>query len=894
MDWKYYNPKFEYEEKFEDSSWPWVGHKYFAYDLIENIKPEIVVELGTHYGTSFWSFSQAVKDQNLDTKLYAIDTWEGEKHSGFYGEEVFETVKKIKEDFYCNLKINLIRKRFNNALVEFKDNSIDILHIDGLHTYEAVKNDFQNWLPKIKQNGIILFHDVKVAENDFGVYKFWNELKVKYITVEFYQSFGLGILFLDKKLGKELKNNEEEWQIHYSYIHEIKKNNAIQQKKQQIQQKNTEINALYNSLSWRITFPLRYTKNKLKNFKKEVVDLNNLVKKGLFVLRKDGLFVFLEKCKIFILAYSNYVSTRYFIFFRKKSAEKKVSDFISVIIPIYDRTYELKESIESILNQTYKNLELILVTDGSPKETMSIVESYRNNPRVKIFHFYNNTGNAVRGRNKAIKEAKGEFIAFQDSDDIAELDRLEKSIEFIKKYNADVVYGGWRAKLDGTRQDTGLFDGQEKLFLPNYDFSMLKTTSISPNSIMVRKKTLDDVGGFKPIMQYREDHELWLRLAYFGYKFKAIPYILTNLRLHKGNNELNFKKDDEKWKALMLTEYFKKSVIVPKIFYVIPGTRISGGIAVILAHTNGLLKRGYDISLISQDNTTSINWFPNQRVPIIALKDITNPRKNYLFENIDILIATHWATFNTVINIDSKRKIYFIQSDERNFEESKKYKEAVNKTYKYNNQKIEYMTMANWIKRWQKKEFDNEVFYIPNGLDHNIFHPVVPIQPKNNKIRVLLEGSINLPFKGMAEAFGVVKDLDCEIWAVSSYGKPEPEWRCDKFFEKVNFFDMPAIYSSCDILLKMSTVESFAYPPLEMMACGGVPVILEVPGIEEYAKNGENCIIVKNANEAKETILKLMSDKKLYNNLREAGLKTAKNFSWESSIDSLERIVTNQ
>ena len=100
MKWKYFNPKFEYEEKFNDLSWSWAGHKYFAYDLVVNLKPKVIVELGTHYGTSLWSFSQAVKDQNLDTELFAVDTWQGEKHAGFYGEEVFETVNEIKNQFY--------------------------------------------------------------------------------------------------------------------------------------------------------------------------------------------------------------------------------------------------------------------------------------------------------------------------------------------------------------------------------------------------------------------------------------------------------------------------------------------------------------------------------------------------------------------------------------------------------------------------------------------------------------------------------------------------------------------------------------------------------------------------------------------------------------------------
>ena len=89
-------------------------------------------------------------------------------------------------------------------------------------------------------------------------------------------------------------------------------------------------------------------------------------------------------------------------------------------MPVYNCTWELKESIESILHQTYLNYELIIVTDGSPTETMKIVNSYKNHPKVRIFHYFKQSGNAVRGRNKGIKEAKGEYIAFQDSDDVAD------------------------------------------------------------------------------------------------------------------------------------------------------------------------------------------------------------------------------------------------------------------------------------------------------------------------------------------------------------------------------------------------------------------------------------------------------------------------------------------
>src|SRR3989339_591792 len=158
MNWEYYKPKFEYEETFPDFGWPWFGHKFFAYDFVRNFKPKIIVELGTHRGTSFWSFCQAVKDGEIDSQLFAVDTWKGEEHAGFYGEEVLEEVKEIQKKYYKDLKIKLIRKTFDESVADFENESIDMLHIDGLHTYEAVKHDFENWDSKVKDDGGIIFH----------------------------------------------------------------------------------------------------------------------------------------------------------------------------------------------------------------------------------------------------------------------------------------------------------------------------------------------------------------------------------------------------------------------------------------------------------------------------------------------------------------------------------------------------------------------------------------------------------------------------------------------------------------------------------------------------------------------------------------------------------------
>lgn len=185
------------------SPYGWVGHIPFAFFLIERFKPEITVELGTHTGNSFIAFCEGNKLYNGSGKVYAIDTWKGDDHSGLYPESVYFELNKYVQEFYLDIGF-MIRKNFNDAVFEFKDNSIDCLHIDGLHTYDAVKNDFYSWLPKLKENSIVLVHDTRVKSEGFGVYKFWDEISEVYPNnFCFEHSNGLGVLSISKDLNSE-------------------------------------------------------------------------------------------------------------------------------------------------------------------------------------------------------------------------------------------------------------------------------------------------------------------------------------------------------------------------------------------------------------------------------------------------------------------------------------------------------------------------------------------------------------------------------------------------------------------------------------------------------------------------------------------------------------------
>lgn len=178
----------------------WVGHIPFAYLVMDLLRPATFVELGTDSGNSYFAFCQAVKKLDLPTRCWAVDTWQGDEQARHYSEKVYEAVLAYNNAHYRDFS-SLKRSLFEDAVDDFADASIDLLHIDGLHTYDAVSADFESWLPKLSDHAVVLFHDSSVRQPGFGVARFVSEISERYPTFEFSHSNGLAVVAVGSQVS---------------------------------------------------------------------------------------------------------------------------------------------------------------------------------------------------------------------------------------------------------------------------------------------------------------------------------------------------------------------------------------------------------------------------------------------------------------------------------------------------------------------------------------------------------------------------------------------------------------------------------------------------------------------------------------------------------------------
>jgi len=205
---------------------------------------------------------------------------------------------------------------------------------------------------------------------------------------------------------------------------------------------------------------------------------------------------------------------------------------VSVIIPVYNGERFLSEAIESVINQTYPNWEIIAINDGSTDRSMEILKHYKSK-LSSLIHVINqeNLGPSV-ARNSGIKKAKGEYIAFLDYDDLWLSEKLEKQVKFLESNNEiSLIYCDCYIIDNNSNIEKDTYSEKTKFIKGKIFKKLLSNNFIPTSTVLLRKKVLDDVGLFNLEYKISQDYDLWLRIS-DKYLIDFLKQPLAKYRFH--------------------------------------------------------------------------------------------------------------------------------------------------------------------------------------------------------------------------------------------------------------------------------------------------------------------------------------------------------------------------
>ena len=251
---------------------------------------------------------------------------------------------------------------------------------------------------------------------------------------------------------------------------------------------------------------------------------------------------------------------------------------ISVIMSVYNADKYLRESIESILNQTFTNFEFIIINDASTDNSLKIIEEYKKKDKRIILISNENNAGLASSLNLGIKQSKYDFIARMDADDISEPERLEKQLGFLLDNKHIDILGTFASIID----EDGEITAKQKMPLSHYEIvkMLVKLNPIIHPTIIFRKMALNRINFYNPKFSQNapEDYELWFRAVKSGLIFYNLPEYLIRYRInnsHLSRKNLSFRVNEFKirlkgYKLLKVSFYKYIYLFVPLILGIAP------------------------------------------------------------------------------------------------------------------------------------------------------------------------------------------------------------------------------------------------------------------------------------------------------------------------------------
>lgn len=216
---------------------------------------------------------------------------------------------------------------------------------------------------------------------------------------------------------------------------------------------------------------------------------------------------------------------------------------ISVIIPVYGHAEFVCEALDSVFAQCYSDFEIIVVNDGSPDASESVLRPYVQSGRIRYITQANQ--GVAAARNRGLTMASGEYVAFLDDDDVWPVEKLAVQIEQIESSHAVMVGGGYAVYNPLGNLNAGFDDYRSK---PEEKFQQLKTIDFfsgnpfaSPGQVLIRKSALEIVGGYDELVWGVDDLDLWIRLSRIG-EIRKYDGIALHYRVHNTNASSNLEK----------------------------------------------------------------------------------------------------------------------------------------------------------------------------------------------------------------------------------------------------------------------------------------------------------------------------------------------------------------
>lgn len=348
-------------------------------------------------------------------------------------------------------------------------------------------------------------------------------------------------------------------------------------------------------------------------------------------------------------------------------------------------------------------------------------------------------------------------------------------------------------------------------------------------------------------------------------------------------------------RAMELQRFIRS--ITPKIiaFGGVSFGAISGGNMVVKKHIDILRAAGHIVygveSFTYHDNDSwqKLNKEDDKNYEIFRINSKRATDKVNLQMSFDRFVATFWASVDMVDRYryisKNGKKLYLVQNMEADFyDNDDEQRRKVLATY--HNTRLEPITISKWCQSWLKDDFGRNSKYAPNGIDIDKF-TFSDRAVKNRKIKVLIEGDSASDYKRVDESFKIANKLDPARYEVSymSYNAPPKSWyKVINVYMKVPYDKVADVYAEHDILIKSSMLESFSYPPLELMATGGVPVLVKNDGNAEYVVDGENAIYYAtgSVSDALHKIEELCSDEQGFKKIAKNGRQTAESRAWDT------------